>query len=149
MALNSKYSNFTKLCIWGIMFISLFSIVQANNSKEIREKINLKVNISKITTLSGFVWLKLSDEKNNIVDSAKIEVNKSQLTYNFKVPKQGNYAIWIFHDENSNGKLDKNFLGIPTEKYGFSNNPKLFFGPPKYEETLIWVNKNLEIDINI
>ena len=34
----------------------------------------------------------------------------------------GTYAIAVFHDENANGKLDKNFLGIPCEGYGASNN---------------------------
>ncbi|MDR1342816.1 MAG: DUF2141 domain-containing protein [Prevotellaceae bacterium] len=39
--------------------------------------------------------------------------------------KDGQYAISIYHDLNSNGKLDKNWFGIPSEKYGFSNNPKV------------------------
>jgi len=34
----------------------------------------------------------------------------------------GQYTIILFHDENGNGKLDKNALGVPTEPYGFSNN---------------------------
>jgi uncharacterized protein (DUF2141 family) len=38
--------------------------------------------------------------------------------------QQGNYAVAVFHDENSNGKLDTNFLGIPREGTGASNNAK-------------------------
>src|SRR5688572_14316142 len=34
----------------------------------------------------------------------------------------GTYAIALFLDENDNGKIDTNFIGIPREKYGFSNN---------------------------
>jgi len=41
----------------------------------------------------------------------------------------GKYAIILFHDENGNGKLDKNALGVPTEPYGFSNNVQGFLGP--------------------
>ena len=37
----------------------------------------------------------------------------------------GNYAVQVMHDENGNDKLDTNFLGIPTEGYGFSNNPNV------------------------
>ena len=44
----------------------------------------------------------------------------------------GDYAVSLLHDENGNGKLDKNFLGIPTEGIGFSQNPKISFGPPTY-----------------
>lgn len=34
----------------------------------------------------------------------------------------GTYAVAVFFDVNDNGKMDKNFLGIPKEKYGFSKN---------------------------
>ena len=36
----------------------------------------------------------------------------------------GDYALQVIHDENDNGDLDKNLLGIPSEDYGFSRNPK-------------------------
>jgi uncharacterized protein (DUF2141 family) len=47
---------------------------------------------------------------------------------------EGDYAISVFHDENMNKKLDKNFMGIPKEGYGASNNPKKKMGPPDFEE---------------
>ncbi len=37
----------------------------------------------------------------------------------------GKYAIRLMHDENDNGKLDTNLVGMPTEGYGFSNNPRV------------------------
>ena len=43
------------------------------------------------------------------------------------------YAIAAFHDENSNGKLDTNFMGIPREGVGASNGAKGHFGPPKFD----------------
>ena len=52
----------------------------------------------------------------------------------------GQYAIILFHDENGNGKLDKNALGVPTEPYGFSNNVRGFLGPPAFEEAVMQVN---------
>ena len=45
----------------------------------------------------------------------------------------GQYAAIVFHDENGNGKLEKNFMGIPTEPYGFSNNVQGFLGPPPFD----------------
>ena len=53
----------------------------------------------------------------------------------FKGLHDGVYAVSIFHDENRNQKLDKNFLGVPKEGYGASNNPKKKMGPPDFEET--------------
>jgi uncharacterized protein (DUF2141 family) len=46
----------------------------------------------------------------------------------------GDYAFAVFHDANSNGKLDKNLLGIPTEDYAFSNNALGRMGPPSFEQ---------------
>ena len=45
----------------------------------------------------------------------------------------GTYAISVFHDENSNGKLDTNFMGIPREGVGASNAAKGHLGPPKFD----------------
>ncbi|GAB5408210.1 MAG: hypothetical protein BalsKO_05750 [Balneolaceae bacterium] len=46
----------------------------------------------------------------------------------------GEYAIAVYHDKNMNGKLDTNFLGIPKENYGFSNNARGRFGPASWKE---------------
>lgn len=46
---------------------------------------------------------------------------------------QGAYAISAMHDENGNGRLDT-FLGIPREGFGFSRNPRVTFGPPRFEQ---------------
>ena len=53
--------------------------------------------------------------------------------------KAGKYAIILFHDENQDGRLDKNFLGVPTEGFGFSNNVLGFLGPPDFEDALLTV----------
>jgi len=44
----------------------------------------------------------------------------------------GEYAIAVVHDENRDNSLDTNFLGIPKEGLGISNNAKMRVGPPKY-----------------
>jgi uncharacterized protein (DUF2141 family) len=44
----------------------------------------------------------------------------------------GTIAVSAFHDENDNGRFDTNFVGMPLEGVGLSNNPKMGFGPPKY-----------------
>ena len=45
----------------------------------------------------------------------------------------GRYAVSVFHDENSNGKMDANFMGIPKEGVGASNDAKGRLGPPKFD----------------
>ena len=51
----------------------------------------------------------------------------------------GRYAVNAFHDENDNGSLDSNVLGIPKEGYGFANDPATNFGPPDFEEAAVSV----------
>lgn len=46
----------------------------------------------------------------------------------------GTYALAVYHDENGNGKQDKNMLGMPTEGYAFSGNADTSFGPPDYDK---------------
>lgn len=48
----------------------------------------------------------------------------------------GGYAVGIFHDENRNRKLDM-VLGIPKEGFGFSRNPVVRFGAPKFRQVRI------------
>ena len=63
---------------------------------------------------------------------AKIKAGSA--TFTFKDIPPGKYAVAGAHDENSNRKLDRNFLKIPTENFGFSNNAPASFGAPSFEE---------------
>jgi uncharacterized protein (DUF2141 family) len=62
------------------------------------------------------------------------------------IPK-GTYAIACFHDENGNGKLDTNLLGIPDEGVGASNNAKGFMGPPKFKDAKFIVGGDVVMPI--
>ena len=58
------------------------------------------------------------------------------------------YAVAIYHDKNSNNKFDT-FLSIPQEKFGFSNDAKVFFGPPSFDEASFFLEKNQRLKIEI
>ena len=49
----------------------------------------------------------------------------------------GIYAVAVFHDLNDNGELDRTTLGPPSEPYGFSNDARGTFGPPKFDKAAI------------
>lgn len=51
----------------------------------------------------------------------------------------GNYAVAAIHDENSNARLDRNFLGVPKEGFGFANNPHISFSAPPFRAALVHV----------
>jgi uncharacterized protein (DUF2141 family) len=60
------------------------------------------------------------------------------------------YAISVFHDENSNGKLDTNSLGIPREGVGASNNARGHFGPPSFHDaSFVYTGGNMDLKIVI
>jgi len=67
----------------------------------------------------------------------------------FKELPTGEYAISAFHDENVNAKMDTNFIGIPKEPIGISNDATGFMGPPKYKDAKFMVTKNTNISIKI
>jgi uncharacterized protein (DUF2141 family) len=59
--------------------------------------------------------------------------NKQAVVEFDKVPA-GTYAIGCVHDENNNGKMDTNFMGMPTEGYAASNDARAFAAPPKFSD---------------
>lgn len=61
-------------------------------------------------------------------------IQKTESVCQFDPVPAGSYAVACFHDENKNGKLDKNLIGIPTEGTVASNNAKGSMGPPRFED---------------
>jgi uncharacterized protein (DUF2141 family) len=55
-------------------------------------------------------------------------------TFRFDNVPHGVYAVSVLHDENDNRKMDTNWLGIPKEGGGASNNPRARMGPPRFED---------------
>jgi uncharacterized protein (DUF2141 family) len=75
--------------------------------------------------------------------------NKLQIV--FKDLPPGDYAVAVYHDKNSNGKLDKNLLGIPVEDYGFSNDTRgTRLSAPSFEDTKLRVeDQNVTVAIEV
>jgi len=77
----------------------------------------------------------------------KITANEMSATFT-EVP-EGRYAMCIYHDANSNNTCDKNFFGIPTEGYGFSNNMRPILSVPSFEDCSIYVKTDRAISIKL
>ncbi len=61
-------------------------------------------------------------------------IDAGQAVCDFKGITPGDHAVIVFHDENRNGKMDKNFLGIPQEGYAASNNVRSLMSAPGFKE---------------
>jgi len=59
----------------------------------------------------------------------------------------GRYAVSVYQDVNGNHKLDHNFLEIPKEPVGVSNNPKTHMGPPNFAESSFELSADKTISI--
>jgi uncharacterized protein (DUF2141 family) len=59
------------------------------------------------------------------------------------------YGISCYHDENDNGELDTGLFGIPQEGFGFSNNPKVVFSQPDFDDIEFDLSGNTEIEIEL
>ncbi len=107
---------------------------------------NLVVNIDGFRNskgAAGGTLFKSSDgwpENNNkayrLTDSP---INGNRATLHFDHLAAGRYAVAVIHDENSNKKLDRNFLGVPKEGFGFANNPHVGLSAPSFEAAAIQV----------
>ena len=79
-----------------------------------------------------------------------MKIRKTQARCDFEDISPGTYAIVVIHDENMNGKLDTNLLGIPTEGYGFSNDVKAVLGSPSYSAaSFTYDGRNLDMTISL
>jgi len=74
-----------------------------------------------------------------VVSSGPINDKTARFTF---MAMPGNYAISVLHDENRNERLDKTWVGKPKEGIGVSNNPKIRFGPPSFQESLVKLDKD-------
>jgi len=82
--------------------------------------------------------------------TASAAISNKQAVGVFEEMPYGSYSIKAFHDENGNNLLDTNFMGKPTERYGFSNHADGRFGLPPFSQTVITLNSPMtEIEIHL
>ncbi len=112
------------------------------------KKGNLKVTVNKMRNSAGQIGFSLynSDkgfpsDPENAITNVFIKNNGTSVEYTFSDIPMGTYAVAVFHDENSDKKLNTNWLGIPKEGVGVSNNAKGSFGPPKFEDAKFGFNR--------
>ncbi|HCM48687.1 MAG TPA: hypothetical protein DIS98_14705 [Colwellia sp.] len=115
---------------------------------------DLTVNISEVNQGKGHVMVGLYSgskafNQGKAMLGSSVKATNEQEEVVFKDLPAGEYAIKIYQDENSNDKLDFNFIGIPKEGYGFSNNVGRF-SRPEYQEAKFTIEEKIEkAEINI
>lgn len=128
------------------MKIILITITILISSLFYAQSSDLEIYVKNIKSNKGDIILGLYNNKKDftkkIYKNQVIKAKKGEVKAVFKNLPYGTYAIAILHDENSNGKMDFNLLGIPKEDYGFSNNAKGVLSAPSFKKASFKINKN-------
>jgi uncharacterized protein (DUF2141 family) len=140
----------------ALFFASSVTLFAADNTPEPPAQFGtITVHITGMTNLVGMFGVSLYNSKKGFPGkheqafaSVLKKVTSSNDTVVFEHLPYGSYAVSIMHDENNNGKLDTNFFGIPKEGVGVSNNPKIGFGGPKFQDSVFTLDKK-ELEITV
>lgn len=125
----NKMNKLKSIFLLAFILISSYSYSQCKLEIEI---INLRSN-------KGVISLELFDNDHISILSKKELIQNNKCIINIENLKSAKYAIRYIHDENSNDKFDTNWMGIPIEGYGFSNNAYGNFGPESFDKWLFEV----------
>jgi len=112
----------------------------------------LDVNITGIIE-NGTVYVQLFEEGQKFkVNSRECLENKVRLnegekgSVRFEGLEAGTYAIMVYHDQNNNGILETNFIGMPQEGVGTSNNVK---GIPSFKKCQFRIKSSMSMEIEL
>ncbi len=96
------------------------------------------VTVSGVRSTTGHVLVAVCDREHFLRETCpyhgRVPAMPGTVTVRIAGVPPGIYAAQAFQDENDNGKIDRSFFGLPTEAIGFSNNARMRFGPPSFND---------------
>jgi uncharacterized protein (DUF2141 family) len=135
------------------MFMMLFLSLSLSASASFSE---IQIKVEEMNSEDGHILYILFDAEEGFPDDpskslrrGKILASEAKAGFDLKDLEDGEYAVSIIHDENDNDKLDTNFLGIPQEGVGFSNNPRLYFGAPSFKKCKFSLKGSKQLKIEL
>ncbi|MDB5714895.1 MAG: hypothetical protein JWO15_2292 [Sphingomonadales bacterium] len=114
-----------------IAIVALLSAANASGS--------LRVEVANVRARTGTVHVDICTEAQFLKDcprSADAPAIIGTTTVTLAGLPPGRYAAQVYYDENANHKIDRALFGVPKEGVGFSNDAKIRFSPPKWEEAV-------------
>lgn len=140
---------------WFVFLSLLGALTSFSRQNGSDSNYNLQVNVSAIANNKGLVEFALYKNPAVFTEAgkthrlARVDAQKGTVTYTFKDLEPGKYALVVYHDENHNKICDKNFFGIPTEAYAFSNNVRPKLSVPSFEDCAIKLQQDRSIQIKM
>lgn len=141
-----KFASAAALSAFGLLAVAPAPMVSAAEALgaavlATTEQGSLTVRVTDADSNEGVVWVGLYDSEAGydagdeiVSQSVRADVTGVELVFEDVAP--GQYAIIAFHDENRDGDFNSNMFGIPSERYGFSNNPRPRFRAATWNEAV-------------
>ncbi|WP_346858029.1 DUF2141 domain-containing protein [uncultured Draconibacterium sp.] len=108
-------------------------------------QITLVIEIEPLRNSDGKILLEFNNENEEVIKGITEKITDNKCTIQIKDLKPGKYAFKYFHDENNDKKLTTNFVGMPKEGFGFSNDAKGKFGPPPFDKMIFELSESTSI----
>ena len=132
--------------IYILLFIPFILNAQKDGSM-------LKVNVEGLRNTTGTLRITLfssadgfPEDAEKSYDARSIDITDREMSFYFSDIPQGNYAFAILHDEDGDGKMRKNLVGIPREGFAFSENYKPKISSPSFEDAMFEVKKGVNVE---
>jgi len=131
------------------LFTTLFFILLAQGGTQNTHRLTVKVQNAPAAkgTVRVTLYSREADFLKKPTQVREIKPVGNQAVVEFEGLPTGDYAAAAYQDANGNGKLDRNFIGIPKEPNGMSNGAKGKYGPPKWRDAVFTLSADVEKEI--
>lgn len=132
-----------------LMMLSMMSL------SEPAETVDLKIVVTNISKIQGNIELGIFNSQKSFLEIGKQyksmtkQVTNNTVIFTFLGVAKDNYAVSVFHDRNSDKICNLNFIGMPTEPYGFSQNYKPKLRKPTFDDCKFNAQTNVSINIKL
>ena len=122
------------------VILVLMTLLSTLNTSTTTSQTTLGVTVTNIEAAKGYVVISLYNKANSFpkegkhYKQVKVKVKGTSIKYSFQNLPKGDYAMVAYHDKNSDNECNLNFVGIPTEGYGFSRNFRPKFTAPGFND---------------
>ncbi len=128
-----------------LLFISVSLLAQGSNSM-------LKINIEGLRNIKGKLSVTLYNSADGFPEDTEksfawrsVEISDDEMSIYFNDIPKGKYAFAVLHDENEDGEMDKNLIGIPKEGFAFSENYKPKISKPSFNDAMFEVKEGVNV----
>ena len=140
-----------------LSFSIIVTLLMSLNFQQLKDNYSLTIIVKNLRNSKGVVQFALYNEKGSIPDEkykkyfkiGNVNIVDNTASISLKNIPQGIYAVSVLHDENKDGKIDKNFI-LPTEGIGFSNyNDFGLSNRPNFNRASFTLKENLTFPVKV